>query len=691
MKQAGESGTAAGFSNLVMESITIMAWIKRFLQKILMLRWMRNRGLTAKIMFAPVVILVLLVAAGALAYRALGGLNGQVTVLTHTTAPEIAQVNTIVRELSAKQLVAREFRQNGRRNLVSVFDTHATKAREELKAAQTAISDPGRLAALKALAAKNKQFDDAFFNQLVPNIRKRFSLTGDLIGGLAPQIGSAFDGVKKNVLNGKQAMQNLGELRSAQAEFLAAKVAVLKYLAQGYDDSVKVANGHIATVLKSMGTIKWRGENDELSGAADKATRLIKTYQKEFNELVDAVRAGQKTLYSVMQPLGKAMKASADTLGSSVFTELDQKSGEISQGVSRTQQLVGGVTLVALVLGLLIALWTSFGISRPLKKTNAMLKDISEGEGDLTLRLEVRSGDEVGQLAGNFNRFVEKLQGLIGEVAESTEQLAGAAEELSAVTGQSSRGVERQKEETEQVATAMNEMAATVREVARNAEQAATAAGEADAQAASGQQVVEETVGSIQAVATALERAGEVIEGVKAGSETIGTILEVITGISEQTNLLALNAAIEAARAGEHGRGFAVVADEVRTLSQRTQTATEEIRQMIENLKQGVGDSVTAMAASRTGVGEAVARAGSAGEALGRITEAVARITEMNTQIASASEEQTAVSEEINKNVTSIHAVAEETASSSQQASSAAVELARLGERLRGLVAQFQV
>ncbi len=668
-----------------------MGWTKKLVQNVVLLGWFRNRGITAKILFAPVVILVLLVVSGGLSYRALHGLDSQVTVLAQETAPHIELVNSIVHDLTAKQMIAREYEQSGNQKLVSAFSSQATDAEKLLKTASATMTDPAALNVLEGLTAMNDQFDTVFREQVVANTRKRFDLTRELIDERSPQIADAFNDVKARILIANDTAHNLNTLSAAQADFLAAQVAVLEYLSTGKDAAVTEADSHVRSVLKRLADIKWRGNNAELEASVDTTIDLVNGYTSEFMNLIAAIKAGRDALYTIMRPLGDVIKNNAEKLSSSLVTSLNQTSREISTGVTHTQELVGGVTLLALVAGLVIALLTSFGISRPLKQTNAMLKDISEGDGDLTLRLEVRSRDEVGQLADNFNHFMQKLQKLIREVASATDQLASASEQLSQVTDQSSRQVEKQKVETEQVATAMNEMATTVGEVARNAEQAAAAASEADSQAGEGRQVVEETIASIQAVATALEGAGEVIEGVRAGSETIGTILEVITGISEQTNLLALNAAIEAARAGEHGRGFAVVADEVRTLSQRTQSATEEIRQMIENLKQGVGDSVAAMDTSRSGANEAVERAGSAGEALTQIEQAVARITEMNAQIASASEEQTAVTEEINKNITNIHAVTEETAEGSKQASSAAVDLARLGEQLRGLVGQFRV
>ena len=346
---------------------------------------------------------------------------------------------------------------------------------------------------------------------------------------------------------------------------------------------------------------------------------------------------------------------------------------------------------VALIVGLVVFQLISNTIVGPIQRAAGRMEDIASGEGDLTQRLQARGNDEITQMARSFNHFVEAVQSLIQQVQGSSAQLAAAAEQMTAITAQTSEGVTRQRTEVDQVASAMTEMAATVQEVARNAANAAQAAKEANSEAEGGKKVVNDTISSINALAGEVTQAATVINSLAEDSEAIGSVLDVIRGIAEQTNLLALNAAIEAARAGEQGRGFAVVADEVRTLAQRTQTSTQEIQQMIEKVQEGARHAVSAMESGSTRAEASVQQAAEAGSSLDTITYAVSSINDMNMQIASASEQQSAVAEEINRNIVNIGAVSEEAAEGAEQTANASSELANLGNELQAVVGRFKV
>lgn len=353
-----------------------------------------------------------------------------------------------------------------------------------------------------------------------------------------------------------------------------------------------------------------------------------------------------------------------------------------------------GMAMVGLLIagiGLLVIWLVGHGIARPLKQMVAMLDDIAQGEGDLTRRLTSDRADELGSIAKGFNTFLAKLQAMITQVVTSVQSVSDSSEHTADIAIRTNIGVHKQMAEIDQVATAVHEMTATAQDVARNATQAAQAASHADQAAAQGMQIVRDTSNSIGVLAVEIGKAVGVVQTLAKDSENINAILTAIRGIAEQTNLLALNAAIEAARAGEQGRGFAVVADEVRNLAQKTQKATEEIQTMIQQLQQGTRDVVRVMEDSQNRTDESVQHAAKAAEALETITQAVSVINDMNTQIASAAEEQSAVADDINRNVINIGQVANEVAGGADESSAASADLTKLAEQQRRLINQFKV
>lgn len=345
--------------------------------------------------------------------------------------------------------------------------------------------------------------------------------------------------------------------------------------------------------------------------------------------------------------------------------------------------------VVAIAVGLTLFAWmSSRNIHQPTRRLEDDLGRLASG--DFSRPILSTTSDEIGRVAVSAAEVQMHLNAMFKDLAQSANQLAAASEQMAATSEQASENVNRQHSETEQVATAMNEMTATVHEVARSAAAAASAAQEADRQAGHGSNVVREVGTAIQDLANKVEETASAIGALEADSERIGTVVDVIRGIAEQTNLLALNAAIEAARAGEQGRGFAVVADEVRSLAQRTQQSTAEIRKMVEELQTGAKAAVGAMQAGQTSASRAVERANSAGNALREITRAVTIIHDMNTQIASAAEEQGAVAEEVNRNVTTLSDIAMQSAQHAQDTAGAGEEIERLAFGLRKLLVDIR-
>ncbi len=349
------------------------------------------------------------------------------------------------------------------------------------------------------------------------------------------------------------------------------------------------------------------------------------------------------------------------------------------------------IAVIGLAVTVLVLFLIANSIITPMDDTNRAMRNISQGEGDLTQRLDASGNDEMSQLARSFNLFVDQIQSVIKEVDSSTQRVASAAEQLTQATTQSTQAIHRQTTETDQVATAINEMATTIHQVAQSAISAAETTRSAEKQTNIGKDDIDATTRTIAALSEEVGRATDVIKQLDDHANNIASVLDVIGEIAEQTNLLALNAAIEAARAGEQGRGFAVVADEVRTLASRTQHSTHEIERMIEQLQAGAKQAVNVMEASVASTQTTMERADETQTALEEISRGMLQVNDMISQIASAAEQQSAVAEQINASVVSIVDLSEDSSHSADQTRQASSELNALAGELKQLIHRFKV
>ncbi|MCJ8175171.1 methyl-accepting chemotaxis protein [Pseudomonas viridiflava] len=466
-------------------------------------------------------------------------------------------------------------------------------------------------------------------------------------------------------------------VNTARQDLTLVRYEVRGYTGKPDDKSEKAAFQQLDTAIQHLDGLK------STFGAARVAQ--LENGLRSYRSSVEAFKATTVEAATVRKDL-TTQGATIVKLGDELY-DLQMKLGDDDTAQARSLQI--GCILLVLVLGILAAVIITRQITRPLQETLAIVDRIASG--DLTHNEVVTRRDELGVLQQGIQRMGATLRDLISGIRDGVTQIASAAEELSAVTEQTSAGVNSQKVETDQVATAMHEMSATVHEVARNAEQASVAAADADKEARAGDKVVGEAIGQIERLAAEVVRSSDAMTVLEQESDKIGKVMDVIKAVAEQTNLLALNAAIEAARAGEAGRGFAVVADEVRGLAQRTQQSTEEIESLVAGLQNGTRQVSEIMLGSRTLTDSSVELTRKAGVSLESITRTVSNIQAMNQQIAAAAEQQSSVADEISRSIVNVRDVSEQTAEASEETAASSVELARLGGQLQMLVSHFRV
>jgi len=424
-----------------------------------------------------------------------------------------------------------------------------------------------------------------------------------------------------------------------------------------------LAHGYFEVALKlSDGMVTGNLDPSEMPSLIQKMNDGLSQTKKrlvDFNE-------------SALQAFNETVAASNDAANNALVTSLILS--------------IASIVVIVLISASIVLL-----ITRNLNTMLESLKDIASGEGDLTKRIVQNSEDEIGDLIHWFNQFMDKLHGSISDVMKSIDPLTKVSSDLGDMTTKTSQITDEQSKATDEVTRSVDDMFSSVQNVALNASSAADAAKEADAEAKAGRAVVTQSVESINDLASEVERAANVIKKLESDTENVGTILDVIKGIAEQTNLLALNAAIEAARAGEQGRGFAVVADEVRTLASRTQDSTQEIQRVIEELQSAARSAAEVMSHSQDQAKLSVEQAAKTDSSLATITEKVGSITTMNMEIASATGEQEKVSNSIKRNVEGIRSNADDAVKNVQEVEAASESLVGISANLRKITGQFRV
>lgn len=568
------------------------------------------------------------------------------------------------------------------------YEAYISKMKTFLAESKQEIQQPDRASLIAEIDREIADYQNAF-DQVVQLNNERNKVDETHLVPNGDKMRTTIDGIIES------AYQD-GDVEAAyyaglvQEKMLVGRLYVVKFLQTNLLSDFDVAVENMEKSLKEeMRILDTSLQNPKRRDLYQEFARAHEDYLMAMTDIRDLIVKRNDIIENTLDVIGVRVAKEAEDVKLSVMKDQDALGSALKARTEKSIFFTFTLSAIAIVLGIFAAYLLTITITRPIRKAVEAANQLANG--DLTIEVTSNTQDETGKLLTAVQDTATHLKQMITTISSASIELASASEELATVTEQTSKGIERQETETEMVAAAMNEMATTVHDVANSASKASDAATQADQEAKTGGVVIEQTISSINSLSASVNHSSLKLDEVQQEVMNISTILEVIREIAEQTNLLALNAAIEAARAGEQGRGFAVVADEVRSLAERTQGSTSEIQSIIEQLQTGTKNTVEAMNEGKVQAENCVEQATGASTALQAITHAISVISDMNMQIASAAEQQSIVAEDINKNVVNVKHVAEVNAVAANETSSSSNEIARLAGELGQLVAKFKV
>jgi methyl-accepting chemotaxis protein len=648
-----------------------------------------NISVAKKLSIAPIVLGLILILITGIGINALNNLAHQMHQITFDLAPDTELAADITSSLYRLRLTVKNYVKTGDDKWVSQFQTQSENWQLALDKAFLEIKNPQRVGMLNEIKSNKDIYVNTFNNIVVSNQRKRNVAVTDTLNTRGPEIERGLTSIMQSA-NSDGDIQAAFLAGTAIRNLLLGRLYVSKFLVENQQAQVERFNQELVDTTKQIDTLLSSLENPTRRNLATEAKSDIVSYAQVANEVssyITARNAGIKTLDTI----GPIVANELDELRTSISGAMSTASTAADDSQQTSSSLLLTVAAIAIIFGLLIAYVISKAILLSLNSMNKVFADIAQGEGDLTKRIPVTGKDELSHLAASFNLFAEKILHTVTEVSNSTEQLQTASDALTLKAKETQNGVSQQQSQAQLAAAAMTEMSASASEVSASANQANDLSSNALSTASNGREVVVNAVSSMSALSTQLTDSSGIIENLRKDSEQIGTVLDVIRSIAEQTNLLALNAAIEAARAGEQGRGFAVVADEVRSLASRTQESTEEIQTIIQTLQQRSESAFNAMAESCASAESTAGLVQSTEQSLAQIAEFMDEINNSIAHISEAAGQQATVSDEVSQNVNAVSEISEATYEQTEETSRSAEQLSLLGDSLAKTVSQFKI
>ena len=631
-------------------------------------------------------VVLIIVALGAVSWRsgatAETGLGDVTEMLNDVRVVGVGQSDMLMVRMEAKDFLISNSEVDA-----EAYKTWRDDLRKQLATADQSIQKPYRRERLAAITEKFQLYDEAF-TRVKDLIRDRNVVLADTLDVVGPRMTQAAKDFQYGQID-EGDMESVSAFAPVLNDVFEARLYAFKYLRGSSPEALQrvlseleKAQGRLPGVIEAETDPEKREEliaiQSDLAAYADGFAR-VNNYLEQRNDLV----------LNTMDVIGPEIATLFSEIVDSLTEDSTATQAEANQAIASGRAVVFGAVCVAVVLASALAFLISRGIASPLARFNEHFKVIASG--DFTKKFSVKSRDEIGDLGKGLNALIAQIADMIRQVQSAAGEVAASSTEIAASSEEMSAGLGEQTQQVTQISSAIEQMSTSIVEVARKSGEASASAKDSGTVAEEGGKVVAQTIEDMQGIRDAVSASATSVTELGRRGEQIGEIIVVINDIADQTNLLALNAAIEAARAGEHGRGFAVVADEVRKLADRTTKATDEIAESITAMQQETGQAVERMNTGTEQVGVGVERAGSAGESLKQIVGRAHDVSSLVESIAAAAEEQSAASEQITRSIDSINAVAQQSAAGASEAASAASGLSSKAEQLKELAERFKV